>query len=971
MPKPKRAQGNQHNARHENGIVAPGKRIVKQKSNGHLHGNTENPLQLSLPGGRTTSSAPENVTNGFPTTARPRPLSITSIEQTTTDTTETVNSFQDYDGCPEGLQEQQSPQADVKTTMSPLLPKDSALNLAFTIIRACPLGDTIAILLVLLWLPPTLLTVTNALFAVLTFMPSTAALPTFPPSFNDMFLGSGNTPSLATMFITDVIGLVLWLTMWTPIQALAIELAQAIVATTLGGGNSGKRKGSDGTLFCLSLVTLNHVVRHDWLPQQILGFDWHALVSSLPYVSKPVYPTYIYNDDSPMRSPTGWFRALVALHILIQGVVHIARRWYQKREYTQAAAMHKKTDSEPATPPLARQHNTPQMDNMMQIQNEISSDVTMKPTIPKETRDKMSNSKRRKRQGTMVRSQQPLWAAFAATKLTILREYETTLAMRDVADSKAVDERNLGNAPFGREEGRVWIFDVLPDAFSFETSALPTINVIDASSPTRESVIDEQHQPLYVNINDTDWTSTRISKRLVDDKGQIRWTGKVFGLAPASSYRCTFVQGEGGIVLYSATVTTPPSLPVESGRILLVNAYTEHHTYIITESFIPTIERSHQAYRLSSPTSPTATLVKSINAFEASLNDAQARQKRNKKDLKAVFTNLKRDVDFLKAKVEKLTGEDKTHTNRHMQWHQNTRQAEEAIAAISAEIESLGSLPAEDVKLSKERKLAWDDVKNSQAAIRTSLSHTKEAAQRDRMSAQAEATTIQQKRERLSARSAKLQDQHGKLEIATAHSIDEKQRRDSEEAAKDLEHAQVEQHCSEQMANIYRAYQDSRFSTQRAWQEIQSMEAAFREHQMLLSMPTPEERPLTPEGDLPGTNPHLVNPASRVPMFGSPDAPSAGQRSHSGSLRQPETRPRSTSGLSGNSIYADFEDQDPAPPLPARAVEKIKQRGQRGRKLSGGSASGSSGSQLDPTSPAGGHASQPSPAGKKSPGWNN
>lgn len=975
MPKPKRAQGNQHNSRHENGIVAPGKRVTKQKSNGQLNGSVEafspgNAAQSAIPTAHTTAISLDNITNGIPTTAKYRHASTTSIEPgSLIGERENVEDISATGICSEDCQGHVRPSVDAKIAGTQLLPRDSALNLAVTIIRACPIGDTIAILLVLLWLPPTLLTVTNALFAVLTFMPSTAALPSFPASLNDMLVGSGNTPSLATMFVTDMIGLLLWLVMWSPIQALAIELAQAVVATTLGGGSSTKKKGSDSTLFCMSLVTLNHVVRYDWLPQQILGFDWPAILSSIPYVSKPL-PSFSVDDQGlTTRSPTGWLRALVALHILIQGVVHVARRWYQKRECSQLTAIHKKTESEPGTPSYIHWNCMSHLDNAPHIESTAAQDMAFN-NLSKEARERLSSSKQRKRQGTLVRSQQPLWAAFAATKLTVLREYETTLAMRDVAESKAVDERDLGNAPFNQEEGRVWIFDVLPDCFRFQTSTLPTLAMDGTYAEDRCNDRDDKQRQLYVRVNETNWTSTKVDTHYHTNKTKTYCTGEVFGLVPSSSYRCTFVHGEGGGVLYSATVTTPPLLPAVTGKMTLNLSGQTEATHATTEPSAFPSERTHQIYKPSSPTSPKTTLIRSIKTLEASLADAQTRQKRSRKDGKAASTTYKRDIDFLKAKVEKLASEDKTHINRHMQWNQNTRQAEEAIATISAEIDALGSLPGEDVKLFKEMKSVWDEVKKAQVASRDSLSRTREAAHRDKLSAQTEATTSQQKRERLSARSAKLHDQHEKLNISTSQTLDEKQRRDSEQAEKDLERAKMEQQCTEQMANVYRAYQDSRLSTQQAWHEVQSMEAAFREHQILLAMPTPEERPLTPEGDLPGTNPHVTSSASRIPMFGSPDTPSPGQRSHSDSLRQPTNRPRSTSGLSGHSVYADFEDQDPAPPMPARAVEKIKQGGQRGRKLSGGSGSGSSGSQRDPASPSGGNGVQPSPVGKRSPGWN-
>ena len=959
MPRAKKAPGNQHNSRHENGIVAPGKRVTKQKSNGHLNGSVDTPAQSTTPSiplsaARTTAALPETRINGAPT--QPKESSSPAVSLTNGSPAELAEVLEapaeDFKQ-DSGSQEQVHRKIDNSAARSSIVHRDSIFNLALTILRACPLGDTIAILLVLLWLPPTLLTVTNALFAVLTFMPPTVALPTFPPTFNDLFVGSGGTPSLATIFLTDVIGLVLWLVIWTPMQTLAIELAQAVVATTLGGGSSGKKQGSDSTLFCMSILTINHVARHDWLPRQIFGFNWPAILSSIPYVSKGA-PSFLsdlsHHDYITTRSPAGWIRVLVALHILIQGLVHVARRWYQKREYAQAVPVSKKADPEavPGTP--TRSNIVPAAESGISAVAASTSEGPGKLALSKDARDKVSSGKKKRRQGTLVRSQQPLWAAFAATKLTVLREFEQSQAQKEVADSKATDVKHLGSAQFAGEGGRVWVFDVQPNSFRFETSLSSTSTAENLASETDISIIHDPSKPFRVRINDTDWTSTRFERR-EDDAATDQWTGEVFGLSPTSSYRCTFIRGEDGAVIHSTTITTPASITAEK------------------ESSAPSTELPLQTYRPQSPKSPTTTLKKSITAFETSLNDSQARQKRLKKEIKAGSANLKRDLDILNSKITKLGGEDKAHTNRHLQWNQHTRQADDAVVAISSEIESLGCVPEEDVKLSKETKATWDEVRNAQISARQEMFRTKDAAHRERSSVQTEATTSQQKRERLLARKTKLHDQHERLGTATAHGIDEKERKNSEQAAKDLERAHFERNYVGEMQYLGRAIDDARYSTNQMLGQRATVEAAFHERQMLNNMPPPEvERPLTPEGDLPGTNPqHVNNTTFRVSAFGSPDNPNSGLRSHSGSLRHNDTRPRSTSGLSGTSVYADFEDQDPAPPMPPRAVEVIRERGHMHSRNSG---SGSSGSQRDPASPVGGHGVQVSPVGKRSPVWN-
>lgn len=955
MPRAKKAPGNQHNSRHENGIVAPGKRVTKQKSNGHLNGSVEPSGQATLSSvpfssTRTPAAIPETRINGAPTKASDStPSAVSLVNDALAQPTDTSDVSPDRKARIENVQEQSHGKVDNSAAKNPLVPHDSVLNLALTILRACPLGDTIAILLVLLWLPPTVLTVTNALFAVLTFMPHTVTLPSFPPTFNDLFIGMGNTPSLATIFLTDIIGLVLWLVIWTPVQTLALELAQAVIAITLGGGSSAKRPGSDSTLFCMSIVTINHVVRNDWLPRQLFGLDWSAILSKIPYISKE--PLSSLSDIKPIdhnsaRSPAGWMRALIALHILVQGLVHLARRWYQRREYTQAISVSKKPDPEAIPGSPIRASNVPTADLGVQALTTNSPDGAGRMTTSKELREKISSGKKKRRQSTLVRSQQPLWAAFAATKLTVLREFEQSQALKEVANSQATDAKNLGNAPFAGEGGRVWVFDVQPNSFQFQTSLVTT-------SETLLSETDAKHlpSPFRVRINDMEWSSASFKKIEVENAAE-QWSGEVFGLSPASSYRCCLIRSEDNMIVYSATITTPSS-----------NVFEKERSVLSTE--VP-----HHSFRPSSPKSPTTTLQKSITAFETRLNESQARQKRLKKEIKASSANLRKDLDVLNSKINKLGSEDKAHANRHMQWNQLTRQADEAVVAISSEIESLGCIPEEDVQRAKETKAVWDEVRSSQSSAREEMLHSKDEAHKEKLSVQNEATSTQQKRERLMARKTKLNDQHERLDSATAQGIDERHRKNSEQATKELERFQIEQNFAEQMQGLVRATQESRYFTQKLWNQQQAVEAAFHHHQMLENMAPEIERPLTPEGDLPGTNPLNANSAAfRVPAFGSPDNAGAALRSHSGSLRHGGTRPRSTSGLSGSSVYADFDDQDPAPPMPPRAVEVVKERGHMHSRNSG-NGSGSSGSQRDPTSPVGAQGMQVSPVGKRSPVWN-
>ena len=357
----------------------------------------------------------------------------------------------------------------------------------------------------------------------------------------------------------------------------------------------------------------------------------------------------------------------------------------------------------------------------------------------------------------------------------------------------------------------------------------------------------------------------------------------------------------------------------------------------------------YKPQRPSSPTTPTTTLKNSIAVLEASILESQTRQKRNKKESKATAANLRKEIDALNAKISKIGNEDKAHYNRHLQWNQHYRQADEAIAIISSEIDAMGSVPEHDLQQWKEKKAAWEEARDLEASARMDLSRCKEAAQREKSAIQAEAATIQQKRERLQSRNAKLNDQLDRVQSATNQDLDEKERKDAEQNAKAADRQYLEEKSREQIATFQRSIQDIQYHTQQSWQQAQILESAFHQHQKMSS--TGQTDRITPEGDLFGSN-HPPTPISgfRFPAFAAPEH-SAPLLGNPFSLRH-ENRPRSTSLLSGNSVYTDFSDQDPAPLMPpSRAREAVRERQLSG---SSGSGSGSIGSQRDLMSPMGG-----------------
>lgn len=584
MPRGAKKHANPHNSRHENGVVAPGKRVAKQKSNGHLNGSLEGRSLSEQPppspsGAEHLNPPSDGSANGVGTETRYNSnggLRSGDLERVSPEeASEESDSQQNGTVFTNGSLGQTHCKIDVNAARNPAVHDDSAVHLALTILRSCPLGDTLAILIFLLWLPPTFLTLVNFVFAIITFMAPTGSFSSFPNTFSDIFQGSGGTPSLATICLTDVLGVAFWLVMFTPVQTFALELAQAIVATRLGGGYSSKSGGSEHTLLCMFIVSATHIARHKHLPERVFGYG-----VSMEDISSSRSPndsmTTPQDYDIPSRSPVGWFRILISLHILTQGLVHVARRWYTQREYSHAISMAKKHDSEVVAGSQGSAEGPTSTDTTGHATGSSVPELASKMSIAtlREARDKVSSGKKKRKQSTSVRSQQPLWAAFAALRVTILREFEQSRATNEAVGSNATDVKNLGSAPFVAEENRIWVTLVQLTSFKFDTSFFRASQAGTderGELPEDEKIGVDKSKPFYVRVNGANWTSTRI-ERVSDSEGKSdasgqQWTGEVFGLTPSCTYLCEFIGSEDDVVIHSACISTPSPPAAEQGAL--------------------------------------------------------------------------------------------------------------------------------------------------------------------------------------------------------------------------------------------------------------------------------------------------------------------------------------------------------------------------------------------------------------------
>lgn len=455
---------------------------------------------------------------------------------------------------------------------SAVAPNANVFTIAATIIKTCPLQDVITILIVLLQLPPAFITAVNLLYALLTFIPSsTNASLSSLPSLNDMFLGSGGTPSIYAIVGADLVMLILWSLLWAPAQHFALDLAQAVIAISLGGAAAG-RGGTLGTmLWCLVVITFMHLFRLKSLRQQGLSSAWLDLIRGGVWSS----------NDQPqprpaaaLRQSPSSIRSGLAIHILAQGLVRIIRRWLFRREASQTIQPRKKNDPEAAPSIPTQRSNSTTGDSGPDVGSGASTDGRHPGPSPaaRDGKEKALSARKKKRQATHVRSQQPFWAALASTKVSVLKEMEQTQATLDALEADAKDANHVGNANFIVDEDRIWISDVGATEISFGACLIrrDPEHEREEEQVTCHSAGIDKSKPFYVRINGADWSSTRIRElrsNLPDDElpGREMWVGEIFGLSAVSNYHCEFVQVMDDVVIYSTSLITQQAPCDEQG----------------------------------------------------------------------------------------------------------------------------------------------------------------------------------------------------------------------------------------------------------------------------------------------------------------------------------------------------------------------------------------------------------------------
>ena len=587
MPRSSAAARKSQSNRQENGLVGSGKKVSKQKSNGHLNGHANS-------GGGSASSSGSLSHVDLSSSRSSSDPAITSTIATASKlngSTEPSSSCSKPDGNVRGpVNGHNKGNADMygqsngavlqnggiagqASQKAPAGPKRSGSNssinqlqLASTILKSCPIYDTIAILIFLLQLPPMVLTLVQFLFASLTFMPPSGASSGSLTSNFDIFQGPAGTPSLGTMIAMDGFCLLFWgLFMWTWAQNFALDLAHVQVAITLGGGGSGKNGGVNS--ICVGIVLLLHVFRSKGIQDFVMG---HLLSSKILGPDTLSRYSHLLPADfrrtEPHTSPS-WIRSLLAVHILAQAGTAIARRSMANNRSPTPPRPGKRGDTEASAGSQA------QMDSAFESGTSLSSLLgTDSQAVPSSTalrdgRDRLMSAKKRRRQANQVRSRQPFWAALASTKVTVMREYEHSRAMSKTTRSATMTEEDLQGVSL--DDGLVWITDVDSSSIKYAAGDFPSTDDPTVSVACEAGRLEsEGMEPFYVCVNGALWATATVYK--VDDvsKGSnaVRWRGEIAGLAPNCAYTCSFMRSDTDEEICVMSVKTPAANDAEQGK---------------------------------------------------------------------------------------------------------------------------------------------------------------------------------------------------------------------------------------------------------------------------------------------------------------------------------------------------------------------------------------------------------------------
>jgi hypothetical protein len=246
-----------------------------------------------------------------------------------------------------------------------------------------------------------------------------------------------------------------------------------------------------------------------------------------------------------------------------------------------------------------------------------------------------------------------------------------------------------------------------------------------------------------------------------------------------------------------------------------------------------------------------------VNA-EVKLNEKRARLKKTKNDHKLLISRIKKELDNYNHRLSSGSDENR-QKQRSLQLERNIRQTEEATAALESQLDNMENIPEEELEKWTSQKAEFERELEMLNTAKEDLLAARATVAREIASLDSELNSAIQKRERLQSRKARLNEQYERIVSANAQGLNERERRAAEQFAREQDQAKIEANFNEQLASISRSVQDYQMRTTQLWQQASAIEQAIQQQQQQMLM---ETGPLTPEGNLPGTNPPPENPST-------------------------------------------------------------------------------------------------------------
>ncbi|KAF5025116.1 hypothetical protein F66182_2817 [Fusarium sp. NRRL 66182] len=932
----KRQQGaaSHRDTRHENGLVGPAKRSFDKKGTGQLDQGVAGAAGQSAPANGHTNSPYRQCVYDTSNDSRnddPRRSSLDAVSEMSSDSSN-ANGLSVDAG---------HRQIDVNAMKNADVHRDSGpFDLATTVLKSLPMQDTLAILIILMHVPSLSLTIIYTIFTFLTFVPPVTTSSGMNINLAEIFDGISSMPSLVTVLCVDFFFLLIWLFLWGPIQDAILDFAKPVIAMTLGGGTSSAREGASTSLFtCFMWVVGHHLLRgtkaHWGRVARHIPEHWR-----LPHVfSNSLDPGSNVYDK---RTAYGWVRSVLAIHILTQGIVRYIREWYLRREKANATVG--ASDPEAGKPPSVAS-DTANEGGFATPDTEAG--LSSAQTVP--------TSKKRRKQSTQVRLQQPLWAALASTKIVVVKEYELSHAASESAGSNATDIHNLGNAPFNNQPSQIWISYIGSDEVCFNTSYFPEIDddeprsVESSGEDSRPSNIDTS-KPFYVKVNNAVWQPTRmfpIEESPESGEG-LRWTGDIYGLRPASKYVCEFVDSQTDVVLFSTSIRTVQATQRE------------------VDGVSPPVANGQRSLH---PDSPATTLRTSIAAVEAKLSEERSRLKILRKEYKNRANALRKDNELTDNQLSSAGNHDEKYRQKIRQQETQKAQAERETQQLAEQLKNFDTAPELNERKKKVERQYSSEKKVFEAAQKAFKEH-KSGLEKEIKAKEVEKSNLNTRRNKVATRIAKVENELANITDANNRGLDEAERRNQERAIWQGHVAGIEANYNERLAHV-------RANNANRSEELRHLEMQLHTfHDFVNSsngmpydmMPHPDAGPaqLGPPfqpstsstwNPNPNAPPHYptglwAGSGDILPSASAPTLPSMSSWQPppipSFEPRMTRSRGRSSSMLSNVSGFTQSSGEEYASPF--MDPHRVKHIWASHTKASGGGSSGS-GSNGDPTSP--------------------